>query len=222
MLLDICLSITLWLGSSREGIDDDSAKIRYCALASDWITLRSIGHSVTLVSGSGRISRGQALMSEDGAARTGVIVAAMITALGTIIAAVITLSGGGASSSYNGGGGGNDFIGGGGGDPGGTQNVEFTVSIRSSPFQVQGGADVKVSIDSEMIGTIFTYQEPYQLRISDFAEGEHTYDLEITAYDTAGNVAWIKHGSDTISVQEGDNFQVLYDSSTDSVYLSPT
>jgi hypothetical protein len=161
-------------------------------------------------------------MSEDGAARTGVIIAAIITAIGTIIAAVITLSGGGAGSSFNGGGGGNDFNDGGGGDPGGTQNVEFTVSIRSSPFQVQGGADVKVSIDSEMVGTIFTYQEPYQLRVNDFAEGEHTYDLEITAYDTAGNVAWIKHGSDTISVQDGDNFQVLYDSSTDSVYLSPT
>jgi hypothetical protein len=161
-------------------------------------------------------------MSQDGAARTGVIIAAIITAIGTIAAAVIVLSGGGAGSNSNGGGGGNDFGGGGGGDPVGTQNVEFTVSIRSSPFQVQGGADVKVSIDSEMVGTIFTYQEPYQLRVNDFAEGEHTYDLEITAYDTAGNVAWIKHGSDTISVQEGDSFQVLYDSSTDTVYLSPT
>lgn len=159
-------------------------------------------------------------MPQNSSSRTGVIVAAIIGAIGTIVAAVITLSGGG-GGDFSENGDGNDFNGGGGGSPVSTQQVEFTVSIRASPFEVQGGADAKVSIDSEIVGTIFTYQEPYALRISDFAEGEHTYNLEVTAYDTAGNVAWIKHGSGEISVQDGDNFLVLYDSSTDTVYLSP-
>jgi hypothetical protein len=161
-------------------------------------------------------------VSQDGSSRTGVIAAAIIGAIATIVAAVITFSGDGGDSNYTGRGGSNDFDGGGGGNPVSTQDAEFTVDIRASPFQVQGGADVKVSIDSEIVGTIFTYQEPYALRVSEFAEGEHTYDLEITAYDTAGNVAWIKHGSGEISVQDGDSFRVLYDSSTDTVYLSPT
>jgi hypothetical protein len=164
-------------------------------------------------------------MSQGGSPRTGTIAAAIIGAIATIVAAVIGLSAGGGGSNYNGsggGGGGNDFDGGGGGTPVSTHNAEFTVSVRPSPFWVQGGGDIKVSIDSEMVGTIFTYQQPYELRITKFAEGEHTYNLEITAYDTAGNVAWIKHGSDTISVQDGDSFQVLYDNSTDTVYLSPT
>lgn len=164
-------------------------------------------------------------MSQGSSSHTGTIAAAIIGAIATIVAAIIgaiALSGGGAGSSYDGGGGGDKFDGGGGGNPVSPQEAEFTVSVRTSPFQVQGGADVKVSIDSEMVGTIFTYQEPYELRISQFAEGKHTYNLEITAYDTAGNVAWIKHGSGRISVHDGDSFQVLYDSSTDTVYLSPT
>jgi hypothetical protein len=144
------------------------------------------------------------------------IIVALISGAALIIGALIQSSGDGGGSSYNGGGSNNSGNGGAGNShkvapsspgPSPSEDVEFTVEVPPNP----NPANIGIWIDGKGEGVIYTHQEPHKLSISS-SEGDHSYNLKADQYYPNGAYYQTVTGSGTITVEDGREFQIYYNS----------
>jgi hypothetical protein len=99
--------------------------------------------------------------------------------------------------------------------------VSFT--IRVAPL-VPGkfATNITVYLDGNEVGQLSNTESPYEIEISDVTPGRHTYRIHapIFTVDQFGNLirAGLVTGNGTITVQEGDTFQVRADGNVATLY----
>ena len=81
-------------------------------------------------------------------------------------------------------------------------------------------AEVEVRIDGDKVGTIYTYREPREISLGEFAMGNHTYDLKLTSTTSTEAIGKVIAASGNVHIENDVRFEVVYvDSNT--VYLWP-